>query len=104
MEQKKEEEQNGRRRSLKLKAFGIELEVRGYDIVIVTLAGGVIGLCSFLYTGVSASQGEHKEIINHQVKQEEALNVMIYVLSLPQDKREALQLDMPAGLRSRVKQ
>ena len=37
-----------------------------------------------------------------QQKLQETMDTMVYVLTLPQDERQKLRLDMPVGLRSRL--
>lgn len=89
-----------RRRGLKIKLpGGTEVEVRGYDIINILLVAAVAGIGTYLWVG----KDEHKQIMQHQVIQEQMLAEMIYVLSLPQEQRDKLNISMPQSLREKLR-
>jgi hypothetical protein len=72
------------------------IEFRGYDLVLVLSAASLPFIAYFLY--VIYTDGEHAHL-----KIMEALNEQTYVLSLPQEKREALNISMPESLKTKIR-
>lgn len=96
-----------KRRTVKVKAFGVEIELRGYDVIIVVVLGITVGLGVATYYTSAANAAAHEAIVVNQKtsanKSEEQLAEVIYILSLPENKRRDLQLAVPKSLRDKVK-
>ena len=84
---------NGRRRSIRIKLpMGAEIEIRGYDILMILVAVAAGLGTYFLYT----SQEEHQHL-------QESFAEMVYVLSITQEERMKLNLAMPATLKQKLR-
>ena len=70
---------------------GASIQIRGYDIVIVVLVAAVAALVVLTIDG----RDSHSRIEN-------GIAEMIYVLSLTQEDRIALKMEMPASLRDKL--
>ena len=80
-----------------VKAFGMELNATGQNLIWLVLALAVVGGFSyFIYMDHTTSQEADSKIL-------EKLNEMVFVMSLPQDKREKLEIDMPDSLRAKIR-
>jgi preprotein translocase subunit YajC len=80
-----------------VKAFGMELNATGQNLIWLVLALSVVGgFAYFLYMHHSATQEADNRIL-------EKLNEMVFVMSLPQDKRDRLEIEMPDSLRSKLR-
>lgn len=89
-------QQSSRRRSIKLRWGDKELEIRGYDILILILVACVPFASYFLYELKTNGEASHNQIL-------QALEVQTYVLSLSQDRRDALNISMPKSLREKIR-
>ena len=80
-----------------VKAFGMELNATGQNLVWLVLALAVVGgFAYFLYMHHTTTQEADSRILDK-------LNEMVFVMSLPQDKREKLEIDMPDSLRAKIR-
>ncbi len=80
-----------------VKAFGMELNATGQNLIWLILALAVVGgFAYFLYMHHTTSQEADSKIL-------EKLNEMVFVMSLPQDKRDKLEIEMPDTLRARIR-
>lgn len=80
-----------------LKAFGMELNATGQSLIWFLLGLGVTGgFAYFLYMHHTTSQQENTKILDK-------LNEMVFVMSLPQDKRDRLEIEMPDSLRAKIR-
>lgn len=93
-----EEKSEQKRRSIKIPVpwSSNPIEIRGYDFILILLVAAVPFGAYFLYELKTDSNTAHTKIF-------EALEVHTYVLSLPQDKRDALNISMPDSLRKKVR-
>lgn len=90
-------EQNGDEpETLSIKAFGITLITSGRNVIVAVLA---ITALSFLFW---AGWVHHTEMLAWEQRSEQQLSELIYILSLPQGKREELNIAMPATLRAKI--
>lgn len=97
------DEENGERRkgiSFKLPWGGIEL--RGYDVVTVLLCCGLGAFGYKQYDMDVRAQTHYEETKKSHQDHQEALQEMIYVLTLSVDQREKLNLQMPNSLKVRI--
>lgn len=76
--------------SFRLKAFGLDIVITGSQIITIMLV-------TFLLLGAGWLATKHDETTHQLAEQIEA---MTFVIALPQDKREALDLAMPNALRN----
>jgi hypothetical protein len=90
------EPKSNRRRSIRIKLPWGELEIRGYDFLMVILVASLPFGAYFLYELKTENDRAHREIV-------EGLTEQTYVLSLPQDKRDALNIAMPASLKKKIR-
>lgn len=108
-----EEATNGRRRTLKIKAFGVEAEVRGYDIIIILILIGIVVLIVANYYTSQAFATEHQKIVENQSKiantqderskkNEEQLAEVVYILSLSEKEKVQLKLKIPNSLKEKL--
>lgn len=90
--------QPSRRRSIKIPVPWSRdpIEIRGYDMIILLVAAAIPFTAYFLYEIKTNGDAAHNQILD-------ALAVQTYVLSLSQDKREALNISMPESLRRRIR-
>jgi hypothetical protein len=80
-----------------VKAFGMELNATGQSLIWFLLALSIAGgFGYFLYMHHSTTQQENARIL-------EKLNEMVFVMSLPQDKRDRLEIEMPDTLRAKIR-
>ena len=80
-----------------VKAFGMELNATGQNLIWLILALAVVGGFSyFLYMHHTTTQEADSKIL-------EKLNGMVFVMSLPQDKRDKLEIEMPDSLRAKIR-
>lgn len=100
---------DNKRRSIKIKAFGVEVEIRGYDIILVLIVGALVALGTSQYYVSEAFATDHKAIRDAQTaitttqairgaKNEEQLNEIIYILSLSEKERAKLELAIPKSM------
>lgn len=54
------------------------------------------------YSHAEEQKQEQKQTVMELKETKQAIREMTYVLTLPQDKREKLRLDMPRSLRERI--
>lgn len=101
-----EEATNGKRRTLKVKAFGVEVEIRGYDIVILLVLVGVVALIVSNYYIKDSFANEHRLIVENQKlnfqKNEEQLSEIVYLLSLSEKEKIQLRLKVPNSLKEKI--
>ena len=84
--------QDESREGVTLKAFGAEVNVTGRDVIPILRFIAFCGAVGYvLYT----FHVDHKEIA-------QTMKEMTYIVSLPQDARSNLRLDMPESLREKV--
>jgi hypothetical protein len=80
-----------------VKAFGMELNATGQNLIWFLVALSVIGAFTyFLYMHHVSTQEADTKIL-------EKLNEMVFVMSLPQDKRDRLEIEMPDSLRAKIR-
>ena len=98
-----------KRRAIRLKFGNIEVEIRGYDIllILITLAIGGLGFAAWeqregRQTAVSRISIEHTAMIESMRRQEEALAELVYVGSLSAEQRALLKIGMPPSLRKKI--
>jgi hypothetical protein len=103
------ETNGGRRREIALSLGPLKVTLRGYDVLLTLICCGLVGLGTLIYYNDKAGAKEmeafhtqHHIIIEAQKRQEDAFREMTYVISLPQDKRDKLNLEMPDSLRKRI--
>lgn len=82
--------------------FGIRIEFRGVQIIAVLVLCGMAAIGTATWTFAEASKDRDTQMIDRQTKVETAILEMTYVLTLSQEERQALQLDMPDSLRAKV--
>lgn len=101
-----------RGRSLHIKAFGAEVEIRGYDLIIVAVLGAVVAIGYSAYNSNTAIAAEHGKMLSNQTematiqkanaeKNQQKLDEIVYILTLSQPARDKLKLDMPRTLRDK---
>lgn len=83
--------------------FGLKIKFRGYDLVTVITVVSLALIAYFLVDHKSVSATNQEKVVEQLSKQEEALVTMIYVLTLPQEARDKLKLDMPESLRKKLR-
>lgn len=83
--------------SLTIKAFGATIITSGRNLIIVVL------LIAALATLGWAGWIHHTEMLAWEKRSEEQLTELIYVLSLTQERREALNISMPGTLRDKLR-
>lgn len=83
--------------TLDISGFGLHLITRGRDVVLVALFLSVV---AFLVWG---GWLHHTQMQATNQRLEQQIVEMVYVLSLPQDKRDALNLAIPSSLRQKVR-
>jgi len=96
---------NGRRSGLVIRLpWGVVLEVRGLSIIMaaVLVVVGLTLIGVFLHD--RDSQTILLRLLSEQVATKEAQIEFTYVITLPQEKREALKLQMPDTLRKKLAQ
>lgn len=54
------------------------------------------------YSHAEEQRSQEKQTVQELKETKQAIREMTYVLTLPQDKREKLRLDMPRSLRERI--
>lgn len=87
---------NGRRRELKVSLpGGISFSLRGFDVVLMIVAATMPLMAYFMWEMKENGNAEHAQIA-------EAIEVQSYILTLSQEKREALNLAMPESIRKRT--
>lgn len=97
------EDKENKRREITLSLGPLKLVLRGYDVLITLVLCLICVSAVYAYSHIEASAAEHKEIVIEQRKQNEQLTEMVFILSLSQDKREKLGLEMPASLRRKLR-
>lgn len=97
-DEERQEQQSSRRRSIKIPVPWSRdpIEIRGYDLIILLVAAAIPFTAYFLHEIKTNGDAAHNQILD-------ALAVQTYVLSLSQDKREALNISMPESLRKRLR-
>lgn len=79
------------------KGLGVEVHAAGQKVIWTMIALAVVGAFGyFMYLHHTATVADDQRIT-------EQLNEMIYILALPQEKRDKLQLDMPDSLRAKIR-
>lgn len=103
VDSKKERRIGNQRRELILKLpGGAQLTVRGYDILVVLLAIAVGVFGYMMIENKANAASEHNQIISSMKEQKEALGEMVFILSLSQEQREKLRIEMPISLRRKL--
>lgn len=92
-----------KRREIKFKLGPVEVSLRGYDILLTLLLCGLVALGTTVYFSAETVAKEHRLISENQERQQEQLAEMVYVLTLSPERREALGLEMPKSLRTRLR-
>lgn len=81
--------------------MGFSLEAAGARAAAALFAVGITALLVWMIDrhdtkAIEKAEQNHREVMG-------ALSEMVYVLTLPQDRREALNLSMPDSLRGKVR-
>lgn len=72
--------------------FG-SFDASGNNVITIMIVAAAIAICAYLF----------KDHVNDTRAILEELKVVSYVVSLPQEKRDALNLNMPEALRQRAR-
>lgn len=99
----KEESTGNKRREITISLGPLKLTFRGYDVLLTLVALAVVGIGVFSYMSNETVASEHKSIVENQKKQEETLSEMVYVLSLDEQKKRELKMEMPESLRKKLR-
>jgi len=83
--------------------FGFKIKFRGYDFVTIINIITLALICYMIIDHKVISADNQIKVIEALSKQEESMMAMIYVISLSQDKREKLKLEMPDSLRKKMR-
>lgn len=83
--------------------FGLKIKFRGYDLVTIITIVALAFVVYILIDHKSLSSENQAKVVEKLTNQEEAMAAMIYILSLPQDKRDKLKLEMPDSLRKKMR-
>lgn len=84
--------------------MGFSLEAAGTKAVAVVLALAATGLILWqLERHEAKSDQNHRETKESLRESKEAISEIVYVLTLPPEKREGLRLDMPDSLRRKAR-
>jgi hypothetical protein len=81
---------------------GISFSFRGFDVVLMIVAGTMPLMAYFMYDIKTNSHIEHKLLAASIEKQTEAIEAQTYILTLSPEKRDALNLSMPESVRRRT--
>lgn len=83
---------------------GTKIEATGKDVFITAIIVGITVALVVLYDHKEATAKEHTNLADRVNVMADHLSEQTYVLTLPQEKREALNLQMPDTLRKKIRQ
>lgn len=96
-----EKEMNGFRITIPFLG-GTKLEVTGKDVFITAIITGIAITLVVLFDHKDVNANEHKVVAEQVKKLSENLEAHTYVLTLSQERREKINLEMPESLRKKV--
>lgn len=91
--------------SIEAEAGGVKVKATGERVatyVLVSIIGAVFAWAALKHH--DGTETNHREVQQNHREVKEALSEVTYVLSLSQERRERLRLEMPDSMRRKVRQ
>ena len=96
------EQGNGRKGGITLRFWGVMIELRGLTVIMASVFLIVAAVLIGLFLHDRDSQSALTRLLVEQTATTQAVQEFTYVITLPQDKRDALKLQMPDSLRKKL--
>lgn len=95
---------NGRKTGIVLRFWGVTVELRGLTVIMSAVLL-VVGLVLFgLFLHDRETSRDLKSLLVEQAATTQSMQEFTYVITLTQEKREALRLQMPTSLHKKLSQ